>query len=45
MAVGSRRAGRPALDVCGVPADVFRISFTGEAGFELHAHVDDVAPL
>ncbi|KAL1499075.1 hypothetical protein AB1Y20_013590 [Prymnesium parvum] len=33
------------LEVCGVHAKVFRISFTGEAGFELHVAVDDAAPL
>lgn len=34
-----------ALDVCGVPAEVFRISFTGELGFEVHVAAEDAAPL
>lgn len=33
------------LQVCGVDALVFRISFTGEAGFELHVDADDAATL
>ena len=33
------------LRVCGVAAAVFRISFTGEAGFELHVAASDAAPL
>ena len=33
------------LRVGGVAAGVFRISFTGEAGFELHVAADDAAPL
>ena len=33
------------IDFLGVPAAVFRISFTGEPGYELHVSVDDVATL
>jgi len=33
------------LEVCGVDARVFRISFTGEAGYELHVAAEDAAPL
>ena len=33
------------LTVCGILASVFRISFTGEAGFELHVAAGDVAEL
>jgi glycine cleavage system aminomethyltransferase T len=33
------------VEVCGLPADVFRISFTGEAGYELHVAAEHAAPL